>query len=399
MSSTDFELFAEAVADRGSPASASASHAYENITVLGGGPQARVLAALCLAAGKNVQLFSAYGAELDSLRNSGGITLRGDGPVGTFSIDQTAGPSIRTTAELDRAVADADLIMLTGPVHKQRTYAMVLADHLRDGQTLLIAPARTFGALEVVWHLQLGGCAADVSVIEMLTMPHAVVQRERVLQLSAARAVTAAIANGSPQQVQALGQLLGEINLAPNLLYASFADASGLVEVPALLLGGAACLNGQPVVADGGVPLAENNTFRNLLGAQHLNLIEGLATERRSVAARYGVRDLPSTTQWLDVFAGDADGAGSRAVPQQTEALAMIRCAVTGSLAPLVSAAQLADVAVPLTQSMLAIASGALGSNVATAGRKLESLGVDTSSLEVARRSLENRMQGDKLGR
>ena len=399
MSSTDFEMFAEAVAERGSTAPAAATHAYDNITVLGGGADARLLAALCLAAGKQVQLFSAYGAELDALRSSGGITLRGHGPIGTFSIDQSSGPSIQTTAQLDHAVADADLIILTGPVHKQRTYAMVLADHLADGQTLLIAPARTFGALETAWHLQLGGCVANVSVIEMLAMPHAVTQQERVLNLSSAQTVSAAIACGIPAQVQALGQLFGDVNLAPNSLFASFADASGLIEVPALLLGGPACLNGQPAIADGGVALAENNTYRNLLGDQHLNVIEALAAERRDVAARFGVRDLPSTDRWLDEFAGMPDGPGSRVVPDSTHATAMIRCAVIGSLAPLLSAARVADVAVPQTRAMVTLASAALGSDLLTAGRKLETLGIDTDSLETARRSLETRMQGETRGR
>ncbi len=77
----------------------------------------------------------------------------------------------------------------------------------------------------------------------------------------------------------------------------------------------------------------------------------------------------------------------------------MIRCAVIGSLAPLISAAAVAGVAVPHTRSLVTLASAALGSDLLTAGRKLETLGIDTDSLEAARRSLETRMQGDNVGR
>ena len=121
MSATAFEKFTEAVAAQGRSVSAMPVPALGRVTVLGGGPDARMLAALCLAEGAEVTLFSAYGAELEALTAAGGVTLRGQGPIGTFQINQPAIPSIKTTAEIDRAVASAELIFLTGPVHKQRT--------------------------------------------------------------------------------------------------------------------------------------------------------------------------------------------------------------------------------------------------------------------------------------
>ena len=169
----EFEQFTRAVQSGDRRASVSdESKSFERIAVLGGGVDGRVLAALCLAEGASVTLFSAYGAELNELRQRGGVTLRGEGPVGTFQVDQESIPSIRVTAELDAAVADAELIIMTGPVHKQRTYAMVLADHLRDGQTLLITPGRTFSALETRWLLHVGGCQADMIIMEMIGLPY-----------------------------------------------------------------------------------------------------------------------------------------------------------------------------------------------------------------------------------
>lgn len=117
-------------------------------------------------------LFSAYGAELKSLRSSSGVTLRGAGPVGTYQVDRENVPSIKACAQLDEAVAAAEVIFLSGPVHKQRTYAMVLADHLSDGQVLVLAPGRSLGALETAWFLRIGGCKADITIVETQGLPY-----------------------------------------------------------------------------------------------------------------------------------------------------------------------------------------------------------------------------------
>ena len=136
--SNPFAEFAEAAARSRVSSPLSGTPDYHNVAILGGGEDARLIAALCLSEGASVTLFSAYGAELDAMRATSGIALRGAGPVGSYHIDQAAGPSVQLTAELDRAVAGAEVIFLTGPIHKIRTYAMALADHLSEGQVLKI---------------------------------------------------------------------------------------------------------------------------------------------------------------------------------------------------------------------------------------------------------------------
>lgn len=148
--SNPFAEFADAVTSAGRVSRGPDVPQLSQVAVLGGGPDARLIAALCLSNGAEVTLFSAYGTELEALRASSGITLRGAGPVGTYHVDRDAGPSVRLTAELDRAVTGAQVIFLTGPIHKQRTYAMVLADHLAEGQVLVLPQARSFGALGVL---------------------------------------------------------------------------------------------------------------------------------------------------------------------------------------------------------------------------------------------------------
>ena len=61
---------------------------------------------------------------------------------------------------------------------------MVLADHLSDEQVLVLAPGRSLGALETAWFLRIGGCRADVTIVEAQGLPFFVQAEGAVLNLS-----------------------------------------------------------------------------------------------------------------------------------------------------------------------------------------------------------------------
>lgn len=390
MSGNAFEEFANAMASESSLQPAAAARRFGNVAVLGGGADARLIAALCLAEGAAVSLFSAYGEELDALRSRGGITIRGAGPVGTYQVDREGIPSIATTGELDRAVKGADAIFLTGPVHKQRTYAMVLADHLSDGQVLVLAPGRTLGAAEAAWLLRVGGCTADYTIIEVQNLPFWVAETGNTLNLSQAASVAAAtLPAGRVRELNALSAFFPNLEPTTSTVHSGFSDGSALVEIPALLIGGPAARDAMPAVPEGATPLAENATFRALIGERHRKIIGRLAQERRAVASRFGVRGLPSDEEWLDQHAGTARGEGSRAVPGEREALALVRCGTIGSLVPLQSAARVAGIDAPATAAMITLASTVLDADIQSAGRRLSNIGILPDQIEDARRVLD----------
>ena len=395
--STRFEEFVDAVSARPTPQSPGGELSIDRVTVLGGGSDALLLSALCTAGGAKVTLFSAYGAELDSLRTGHGIVLSGSGPVGSYQVDRPDSPSILTTAELDRAVANAQLIFLTGPVHKQRTYAMVLADHLQDGQALVMAPGRSFGAAEAAWLLRAGGTQADCTLIEILNLPYWYgVQGNRFMLSPASGAPAAAIPAGRTNVLEALKQFIPNLVPVANAVQSSFNDGSGLIETPALLLGGPVLSSGLPKLPVGGVPLPENSTFRTLIGPEHKQLISQLADERRTVARKFGVRDLPEDSEWLDRHAGSPRGEGSRPIPNAREAFMVVRSAVVGSLVPLLSAARIAGQAVPATEAMVTIAGAILGADLQFAGRRLDMIGIDAGNIEDCRRLLDRMAEGKR---
>lgn len=383
--SAGFEEFTRA-ATRGATRDAPERPRLDRISVLGGGADARLLAALCLAEGAEVTLFSAYGAELTLLAQSSGISLRGEGPVGTYQVDRD-GPSVRTTAELDAAVRDAQVIFLTGPIHKQRTYAMVLADHLNDGQILVLAPGRSMGAVETAWLLRIGGCTVDVTLVEVQGLPYWFRSEGAALTLSQAAPMAAAtLPRGRDEVLDALSAYIPNIQAVDSVLASGFHDLSAAVEIPALILGGAAMGTGGPEIPMGGVPLAANQTFKSLIGPDQTEVIHGLAEERRRIAAAFGVRNLPDMQAWISTFAGAERGPGARPVPDQHTSRVMMRDGVLGSLVPLVSAGELAGIPSPLTTSLIAMSDRILGADVAAAGRRLETIGVSADDVDQARR-------------
>ena len=387
--SNPFADFADAASRASVSKPLATAPVYDRIAVLGGGADARLIAALCLSEGADVTLFSAYGAELDALRTSSGISLRGAGPVGTYQIDRENAPSIKTTAELDAAVSNAQVIFLTGPVHKQRTYAMVLADHLQDGQVLVIAPGRTLGALETAWLLRIGGATADVTIIESQGLPFWIDAQGAVLTLSAAATPTAAtLPSGREDVLAGLQRFLPTI-AANSVVASGFADGSALVEFPALLMSGPALGSGAVPVPMGGTPLPENQTFASLIGNEQRRIIDQLAEERRRVAHAFGARDLPSTEDWITTHAGAARGDGARAIPNQEACKHLLRDGVIGSLVPLISAARMTGTELPATEAMITLACSVLGADVAAAGRKLDMIGITATDASAARKAMD----------
>lgn len=385
---SDFEDFARE-ASRSRSSAVEAPNQLTRIAVLGGGADARLIAALSLSEGCDVTLFSAYGKELELLRASSGIALRGAGPIGSYQVDQGAS-SVALTAELDAAVADAQAIFLTGPIHKQRTYAMVLADHLNDGQVLVLAPGRSLGAVEAAWMLRLGGCTADVTLIETQGLPYWYRAEGTTLTLTPRADVAAAtLPRGRDGAIASLAHILSNLKATESALASGFSDLSAAVEIPALILGGAGLASGGISVPMGGTPLAENETFAALIGPDQMRLIQTLAAERKAVAKAFGIRGLPETDAWIADYTGAAKGEGTRPVPDRDIARQILRDGVIGSLVPLCSAAQIANVPVPQTQAMIALTSAILDADVAASGRKLETMGITADTLDDARRTFD----------
>ncbi|MGF1666716.1 MAG: hypothetical protein ACFCVC_10645 [Acidimicrobiia bacterium] len=357
------------------------------VTVLGSGVEGRALAAWFLAEGADeVRLFTVYAKEVEALAR-GSITLRGEGPIGTFRVGGDR-PSIEVTSVLDTAVAASDLIVVSGPVLKQRTYGLVLAQHLLDGQVIVVAPAMTFGGLELAHWLRAGGSTAEVTIVELQSLPFDVTDEAGTVSLTRRRRVQAAVLpHGSTSTIERVAGYLPDLDAVPTVFHSSLSDPTGLVEIPALLLGGPAAPVDPRSIPPGAVPTTLAS-FASLIGERHRHLIGALAAERRAVAAGFGVRDVPDDQTLITQVAGSPEGTGVRAVPVPLVATALVRDAVLGSLVPLVSAADAAGVPVPATRSVITLAETVLGGDLAAAGRSLHQIGFGGLDAEAIRTRL-----------
>ena len=394
MSSDEFRAFADRLETaRAEPGPVPA--AFERVAVLGSSPEARLVACLCLAEGCNVSLFSPYRRELDELAAAGSVTLRGEGPVGTFQFDRSPGPSIRLVGELDSAVEGTDLIVLTGPVLRQRAVAYPLGPLLVSGQTLAVMPGRTFGALEIAWMTRAGGRRVDLTILEVQGFPFWIQESGATLHLTRSGPVPVApMPSGQLDAARGFMRLVPGLNPAESVLMSSFSESTSVVDIPALLIGGPAAPAGGVDIPPGGVPLPERETFRALFGKRHLALAAALAEERGRVASSWGVHDVPELHEHLETQAGSESGAGSRPVPDGPAADVLLRCAVVGSAIPLLSAASLAGLETPATAAVVDLAKATLGPEVGTVGRYLHSVGIMSGQMDTARRSLENTVRG-----
>ena len=137
------------------------------ISVLGGGHGARTVAADMALAGHTVTLFEfeRFHDNVAAIFESKTIEISGKARVGTAKID-------RTSHDIGQAIAGAELIIIVVPALAHLAYSEALAEHLVDGQHVVLIPG-TLGSLEFLADIRRRGCTADITVSELDSLPYA----------------------------------------------------------------------------------------------------------------------------------------------------------------------------------------------------------------------------------
>jgi opine dehydrogenase len=147
------------------PKSACALRRACSVAVLGAGHGGMTLAAHLARHGHRVALWNRSSQRVDAVRERGGIRLT---LPGAAAVDV---PIAVVTSIMPRAVAAAEVVVVAVPASGHVDVARRTAPHLRDGQTVLLLPGRTGGALEFRRVLGQAGCRADVVLGEANTFP------------------------------------------------------------------------------------------------------------------------------------------------------------------------------------------------------------------------------------
>ncbi len=133
--------------------------------VIGGGNGGQSMAGHLAIMGFPVRLYDIVPETVEAIRAQGGIEVNGV-VTGFGKLDLA-------TLVLEEAVDKADIIVVVTPALAHRAIAESCADHLTDGQIVVLHPGATGGALEFRKVLTDKGCAADVTVAETNSLIYA----------------------------------------------------------------------------------------------------------------------------------------------------------------------------------------------------------------------------------
>jgi opine dehydrogenase len=139
-----------------------------NYTVIGAGHGGKAMAAHLALMGYPVTLFNRTFDHIEVIKKRGGIDLESaeGGPHGFAQLGLV-------TSDITEALKDAEMIMVVVPSSAHGDVAKTVAPHLRDGQTIILHPGRTCGALEFDKTLHDNGCSAKVIIAEAETFIYA----------------------------------------------------------------------------------------------------------------------------------------------------------------------------------------------------------------------------------
>lgn len=363
-----------------------------SVAVIGADPVGQSLACAALKAGCDVVLYSSFGQETRGLTDANDIVVEGGDLTGTFGVvagdESSRNPSIRVIPEIDLAVRDAGAIFLAVPAYTHASYAALLAPVLRPHQIVVLAPGGSLGAVEVARVLRSQRSRDDVTVVELCSAPYLVSRPQPgklVVEETHRLVLAAALTNVATQGVtEVLRHILPMLRPASGVLHTTFSNMAGLlVAAPALLSASS----------------PGNASLRERLPADLVDtLLARLDQERRRTAFAFGIRELPTFAEWLEINFGTVEKDAVKAldevsaygrIPCPSVGDPAVRDAVATGLVPLVSAGEAAGVATPTTSALVALASALHGFDHLRHGRTMASLGLDRMRPDEVRRALD----------
>lgn len=137
-------------------------------TVIGAGHGGKAMAAHLALMGIEVTLYNRTFDHISAISARGGIDLESyeGGPHGFGELSAV-------TSDIKKAITGADVIMVVVPSSAHKDVSALMAPHLQDGQTIILHPGRTCGAIEVDKVLRDQQCKAEVTVAETETFIYA----------------------------------------------------------------------------------------------------------------------------------------------------------------------------------------------------------------------------------
>jgi opine dehydrogenase len=345
---------------------------HAKVAILGAGNGGLALAGILARQGHRVSLWNRSQARIAPVQALRGVKLTM--PASTPEVISLA----KATTDMASALADVHFILVAVPASGHADVARRCAPYLRDGQTVLLLPGRTGGAMEFQRILRQAGCRANILLGEANTFP------------VAARCVGGAEAvifgTKSEVEVAALpasrtGDLLADCRmLLPMLVPARSVLHTGFANVGAILHPIITLLNARRI-ADG----ESFDFYTEGVTPRAASLLEAADAERLSVARAYGVT-VHSLPEWIGAAYGHHAGSMLEAVagnpaylgikaPATIQHRYLLEDVPTG-LIPLLELGRAAGLALPILSSLVNLAEITLGGRIWQQPRTLKALGL-----------------------
>ncbi len=342
------------------------------IAVLGAGHAGRGLASYLSLHGFDISLYNRTFANVKRISKRGGIRVQG-------LFEAFAHLSL-VTDDIAKAVEDRDILIITVPAQAHTLFAKSMGPHLESGQTILLMPGRTGGALEFARILRsysytdeiLLGEAQTFSFVSRITGTDSVL----ISKVKNSTKVSAFPASHNRRFMRSLRRLPITFNMADDVMETSLDNVGAMLHpTPTILCAG--LLESKK----GGY-----NHYHDAISESVGRLIERMDAERINVSREF-VSQPVSLLEWLR-STYDAEGTTLRDCIQSIDAYDDVGSPsslnhryvledVPTGLIPISYLGRLAGVETPAIDAVINMACQLYDYDFWSSGRNLGSLGLE----------------------
>lgn len=344
------------------------------IVVIGAGNGGQSISGYLATMGHEVVLYDIDESKIYELKQLGGITLTG--------IITGFGKLACITTNIADAMMGAELIMITTVANAHRSVAKSIAPYIENGQTIILNPGRTCGALVFKETLKACGVTKRYYLGEAQTLVYAcrIVKNGTVNVIGIKDEVLLAGLPASDTEyiLNVVSSIYPCFTKAENVLCTSFENIGAMFH-PCVLLFNAATIERNDMF-----------WFYRDTTEQVAEFIEKFDAERLAVGKAYGI-DLLSVKEWIKFAYKDTVGETLSERMRNNPAYHDIKSPSTiftrqltedipTGVLPIMELGKAAGVATPLLESMVHICEALLNMDLHTNGRSLKNLGLEGKS-------------------
>lgn len=353
------------------------------ICVLGGGNGSYAAAADLSEAGHDVRLWRRDAAALETVIETGAITLKDAEGVRDVPVSMASD-------NIGAALHGAELIVAPVPATAQEDIAAAMAPHLVDGQVVFLPPG-TFGSYVMARIVREAGNNADVAWAETGTLPYLARKhgdREVQVTVRAVRLPTGVYPYlKQDRAIDVIRKAYPSVHGCGDALSGALMNAGPIIHPPLMVMNAAPLQHFERWdIHNEGTQQAVRDVT-SLLDQERIAIREALGY----IAPHYPLSDHYDNDRWMYgdahkklVESGDwrehIDLCNHRYITEDTEL----------GLSFLASAARYVSVPAPIADGILAIVGGFLGRGLQQGSRSFEALGLASLSSEELSEKLNN---------